>query len=373
MKPLIIDIEGAGREVGRQHAQGAIGLREEVAAWVGSAVEAHPLSSATVRGRLDEVVRSWEQLTPATLDQVAGMAEVYDLSVDDLLVAVLGAYLRSRDRAHGPAEGCTTFATTGESPLLVKNRDNDVAYLHLQTVLRVRPPQGHPWLALSTAGAPGVHSSGMNDVGLCVVDTHVPSSDVGPGVPRFSSMMHLLEQCSTTGEAVDYLLATPQMGLGNLTLLDAQGAAAVVECGYNSTVVAMATGGPDESPTGGPDESPAGGVLATNHHITPVLAGCLLEPPEGTPAANSRARRDVVETFLTCPGATTDLAAVKELVASHVGDDGTGNAPGSVCQHGPDLKSETIATTIYDPVGRHLDLCLGRPCTDPYVRIAVTG
>jgi len=364
MQPLIIDIQGANREVGRQHALGAIRMREGVASWVRSATEAHPLTDGTVRDRLDEVVRAWEDLTPATLDQVAGMAEVYELPAEELLVAALGTYLRCLDRTHGPAEGCTTFATTGETPLLVKNRDNVPGFLHQQTVLRVRPLSGHQWLALSTAGAPGVHSSGMNDVGLAVADTHVPSSDVGPGMPRYASMMHVLEQCATTGEAIDYLLETPQMGLGNLTLLDAHGYSAIVECGYNSTVVAMTS-----RDTG---EAVGRGVLATNHHTSPVLASCLLEPPGNTPAANSRARHDVVERFLNRPSATTDLAAVQQLVASHVGDDGTGNASGSVCQHGPDLESETISTAIFDPVGRHVDLCLGRPCMDDYTRIPVT-
>ncbi|WP_256840603.1 C45 family autoproteolytic acyltransferase/hydolase [Ornithinimicrobium faecis] len=361
---MIIELHGDNREIGRQHARGAIDMREEVASSVRSAAEAHPLTDATVRAQVDEVVRAWEDLTPATLEQIAGMADVYDLPADGLLVAALGTYLRCLDRTHGPAEGCTTFATTGSAPLLVKNRDNVPGFVNRQTVLRVRPTHGHQWLALSTAGAPGVHSSGMNEFGLSVADTHVPSTDVGPGVPRFASMMHLLEQCTTTGEAVDYLLGTPQMGLGNLTLLDAGGESAVVECGYRSTVVAMSSHDPESSTPGG--------VLATNHHITPALATCLLEPPSNTPASNSRARHEVVETFLTRPEATFDLASVQSLVASHVGDDGVGDIPGSVCQHGPNVRSETISTTIFDPVARHLDLCLGRPCSDEYTRIPVT-
>lgn len=363
MEPLIIEAHGNNREIGRQHALGAIGMREEVASFVRSTGEAHPLTDLRVRTWLDEVVRAWEDLTPATLDQIAGMAEVYDLPADGLLVASLGTYLRCLERTHGPAEGCTTFATTGPAPLLAKNRDNVPGFLNRQTVLRVRPTQGHQWLALSTAGAPGVHSAGMNEFGLSVADTHVPSTDVGPGVPRFASMMHLLEQCTTTGEAIDYLLGTPQMGLGNLTLLDAGGQAAVVECGYRSTVVAMSSGAPETSTPGG--------VLATNHHTTPTLATCLLEPPSNTPASNSRARHRVVEEFLTRPEATFDLTSVQRVMASHIGDDGVGDIPGSVCQHGPDVRSETISTTIFDPAARHLHLCLGRPCTDGYTRIPV--
>src|SRR5699024_1000971 len=147
-------------------------------------------------------------------------------------------------------------------------------------------------------------------------------------------------------------------------LLDAEGESAVVECAYRSTVVAMSSRATAASTPGG--------VLATNHHTTPALASCLLEQPSNTPASNSRARHEVVEQFLTRPGATFDLASVQGIMESHMGEDGVGDLPGSVCQHGPDVRSETISTTFFDPVARHLDLCLGRPCTDGYTRIPVT-
>lgn len=361
-QPRVIDARGSNREIGRQHALGSRDLRDAVAGWAGRAVADYPLGDPTVRQRVDEVAGAWRELTPGTLEQIDGMAEVYDLPAEQLLTAVLTTYLRSLERTHGPAEGCTTFAVTGEHPLLVKNRDNDRHFLPMQTVLRVQPEHGHPWLALTTAGAPGVHSSGMNARGLSVADTHVPSSDVGPGVPRFSSMMHLLEQCATTQEAVDYLLSTPQMGLGNLTLLDAEGRAAVVECGYRTTAV-VSTAGPSND---------GSGVVATNHHTDPVLSSCLLEPEDGTPGANSRARATVVGDYLARTGnAAPDHAAVRALAGSHTGFDGDNTREGSLCQHGPDLKAETISTVVFDPQRRTMDLCLGRPCSEPFTSISL--
>ncbi|MFK5635871.1 MULTISPECIES: C45 family autoproteolytic acyltransferase/hydolase [unclassified Ornithinimicrobium] len=368
MKPLIIDAHGSNLEIGRQHARGSLAMRDDVLQWAQAAVSDYPSDDETVRRRIDEVATAWRDLTPGTLEQIEGMAEVYEIPRDSLLTAVLGTYLRSLARTRGPAEGCTTFAVTGEHPFLVKNRDNDRHFLPMQTVLRVRPQSGHPWVALTTAGAPGVHSSGMNALGLCVADTHVPSSDVGPGVPRFASMMHLLELCATTEEALDYLGRTPQMGLGNLTLLDGAGSAAVVECGYRHTKV-VARAGPGQDPGGN-------GVVTTNHHIHPVLSACLLEPEDGTPGANSRARATVVADHLSKTASVASdpdaaLVAVRELAGSHVGFENSTTRAGSLCQHGKDLKAETISTAIFDPVNRSMDLCLGRPCTDPYTRIPV--
>lgn len=360
MHPLVIDVRGSDLEIGRQHAQGSFHLRPAVAEWVEAALEKRRPDDPVVEERLDEVTRAWQLLTPGTLEQIAGMADVYDLPAHGLLTAVLETYLASRDTEAGPPDGCTAFAVSGRGhPMLSKNRDNDRRFLGMQTVLRARPEHGHAWLALSTAGAPGVHSSGMNELGLCVADTHVPSADVGPGVPRFAAMMHLLQQCSTVAEAVEYLAQTPQMGLGTLTLVDAGGDLAVVECAYSgSKVLPRAVGA-------GPDRA----VLATNHFVSPVLAGSLLEPEAGTPGASSRgrwgqARQTLSQWAMEMP---SDTSPLRRLAGSHVGDDGTD--PASLCQHGPGLKAETISTAVYDSVDRRLDLCLGTPCSAPFTSV----
>src|SRR5690625_4854599 len=165
------------------------------------------------------------------------MAEVCEISARALLAASLGTYVRSLDLCLGVPVACTTMAAPGSRPVLMKTRANESRFLPMQTILRVRPKQGHPWLALSTAGAPAVHSSGINAAGLAIADTHVASRDIGPGVPRFSSMMHILEECTTTAEAVEYLRTVPQMGLGNLTMVDAEGHTAVVECAFSGSAV----------------------------------------------------------------------------------------------------------------------------------------
>lgn len=373
MSPLVIDAAGEDLAVGRAHAAGSIGMRPAVADFAAATRATYPPTDPSVRARVQEVREAWQELTPGTLAQIEGMAQVYQIPSEDLLTTVLGTYLKSGDRAAGrargdspdvPSDGCTTLALTGERPLLAKNRDNDPRYLDLQTVLRVRPEQGYRWLALSTAGAPGVHSSGMNEVGLSVADTHVASSDVGPGMPRFSTMMHVLQECRTTAEAVERMLSTPQMGLGTITVVDEQGEAAVVECGYRTTVLAPPTPGTT------PDQA-GSGVVATNHYTDAVLSTCGLGPEDGTPAVSSLARRTAVDRLLSGPG--VGRAEVKQILSSHIGFDGVDGQEGSVCQHGPGLRSETISTIIFDPVARRLDLCLGRPCTDGFTRIPVLG
>lgn len=392
MQPLVIDAAGDDLAIGRAHAAGSMGMRPALAQFAAATRATYPPTDPSVRERVQEVREAWAELTPGTLAQIDGMAQVYQIPSDDLLTTVLGTYLRSGDRAavrpsdgcfgrpsSGPADlpsdGCTTVALTGEHPLLAKNRDNDPRYLDLQTVLRVRPDQGYRWLALSTAGAPGVHSSGMNEVGLSVADTHVASSDIGPGMPRFASMMHVLQECRTTAEALDRILTTPQMGLGTITVVDEHGEAAVVECGFRTTTVAGAAAPAGSAPPStrepADQRSPGAGVVATNHYTDAVLSSCGLGPEDGTPAVSSQARRAAADRLLS--QGPVDAADVRALLSSHLDFDGEHGAEGSVCQHGPSLRSETISTVIFDPAARHLDLCLGRPCRASFHRIPVLG
>ncbi|HLS25288.1 MAG TPA: C45 family peptidase [Beutenbergiaceae bacterium] len=415
----VIDASGSNTDIGTAHARATEHLRPRVQEWVDSTLATYPLDDPTVERRLDDVIRAWQDLTPGTVEQVGAMAEVYQIPARALLAASLGTYMRSLDRSLGVTDGCTTMAAPGSRPVLMKNRDNESRFLPMQTILRVRPKQGHPWLALSTAGAPAVHSSGINAAGLAIADTHVASRDIGPGVPRFSSMMHILEECTTTAEAVEYLRTVPQMGLGNLTMVDAEGHTAVVECAFSGSAVihdvlgdrddsgdgdgpgggnglgvsgsgglrvgGSGVGGPGGLGVGGPGgDFPRGAVVATNHYVDPGLVSSLLEPEQGTPGADSRARRETVTTQLRQWGAgpdlaaAPDLAAVRALAATHFwpadAEPGQGEpAPGSLCKHGASARSETISTAVFDPVARTVDLCLGRPCEAPFVRIGFDG
>lgn len=339
----VIDVHGSDLEQGRQHAATTAHLRDQVASWVAAALTAYPLSDRGHRRRLDEVISAWGRLTPQTLEQIAGMAQVYRLDQEALTLAVLTTYFSSADRAAAPmGEGCSVFGIPRQRPMLVKNRDNDRRFLGMQTVLRSTGDGDYPVLALSTAGAPGVHSSGMNQAGLSVADTHVPSSDVGPGVPRFATMMHVLRRCARVGEAVEWIMSTPQMGLGTLTLIDSTGDMAVVECGYRISQVRGAQS--------------AGYVVATNHFRGDELASTLLPPVPGQPASTTRDRHGVLTGQLV-RGGDFSTAQLWQVAASHDG-------PGSICVHTDrgGRGSQTVSTVIFDPRRARMLLGLGLPC-----------
>lgn len=355
----VVDVAGSHREIGRQHGQAV----QSLAPMIRAAAERHqaevPLPAEARRARLAELRAALERHSPATLEQIAGLAEGMDIDPDVLFGAATASYLHNLARAGhpGPEEGCTTWAASGAAtwdgtPLLVKNRDYRLDHLSLQIVLRVRPERGIPWCAVTSAGAPGVYSSGMNAAGLAIADTHVPSRDLGPGLPRYSLMLHVLEEHETVDSALAYLASVPMQGTGNLVLADAHGTLATVECGYHTRAIVRRAGD---------------AVVATNHFVSPALADAYIEAwPDA--AEHSRRRYAAVQTALAEAAGQVDPAFARALMARHDGP------VGSICVHRtPERASETISCTIFRPADRLLEIAHGLPCASPYQTIPVVA
>lgn len=345
MEPIpAITVHGSAREVGRAHAEGTLQSRDALLAIVESAKMRFPIEQ--VGGELARVVHSLQQHSPDTLEQVAGMSEVFGIDEQDLLHTVLPTYFLSRSRSLNrgePAadEGCSTYAFSHEGgSVLVKNRDTSQQFLSLQTVLHVSSPDTYSWSALSTVGAPGVHSGGVNEHGLGVVDTHVPSSNSGPGVPRFSMMMHMLQHCRTVDGAETLHRSLPSMGYGNLVLLDARGDKLVIESGYQHS---------------GYRKTRGDFLIATNHFVEEGMEATCLEPVDGFAGADTRMRKQRLEELVPEAGAQTLIDPLWPLQWHE--EAGTG----SVCVHSHKA-SETISSIVIRPTRASLGVALGKPC-----------
>lgn len=338
----LAEATGTPANVGRIHAQATMRLVDDVAAWIEHVSARHPLRDPTVRGHLGDVERTLEKHAPGTLEQLSAMGAEYQLPPEGLLLANLGSYLDCLLGVPGHAtvedlDGCSTVAWSGGDggPVLAKNRDNNRRFLHMQTVLRVTPDGGLRWLALSTAGAPDAHSSGVNERGLIVADTHVPSKDVGPGLPRFTIMAQVLERCADLDSALDLVQGVPHLGLGNLILADENGQIAVVESGHRTVCVRRRS---------------HGYLSATNHftddeHI--IAAG---EPGTSGRGADSRRRLESVEAAAASARGHDLEGAAERLLLDPV-----------VCQRRPDAEWLTTSTAIYSARKRTMRLRVGDP------------
>ncbi|MCL7453792.1 MAG: C45 family peptidase, partial [Anaerolineae bacterium] len=200
----MLTLQGDPFTMGQQHGQQVLHLRPQIAEAV--AARFRQLDEDGPDPRFEALVQDTrtllEEIDAPLLAMIRGQAQALAFEFDVLLRYNLIAFLRDdllvRRIDALATEGCTTWAasgsaTVGGEPVLAKNRDYRADHLPLQTVVSATPGSGYPYLYVSSAGSPGVFSAGMNQAGLAVADTHVYSTDLGPGLPSYALMMHVLE------------------------------------------------------------------------------------------------------------------------------------------------------------------------------------
>jgi isopenicillin-N N-acyltransferase-like protein len=290
-----------------------------------------------------------EEVDAPLLAMIRGQAEALAFDFDILLRYNLIAFLRDDllVRRALAAEGCTTWAASGSAvvggqPILAKNRDYRPDHLPLQNVVRATPDTGYSYLYVSSAGSPGVFSAGINQAGLAIADTHVYSTDLGPGLPSYALMMHTLEGHDRVSSALDYLRAAPRLGRNNLILADATGHLAVFEGGHTRY---------------GLFESHDGALVNTNHFASDEMRGCFaaVDPPQAR--GRSLGRYEIVSHALAAAHGRIDTAFAQGLAATHDGP------LSSICCHPEaDTNATTISASIFLPRQRQMVFCHGLPC-----------
>ncbi|MBC7098582.1 hypothetical protein H5T52_05630 [Candidatus Bipolaricaulota bacterium] len=284
-----------------------------------------------------------EREAPWVGDWIRGLAEALPLPEEELWLYNLGSYFRDLARIRGAPEGCSTFAvsSTQDGPLLAKNRDCPASMGPWQVWVRVRPGAGLGWLALSSYGVAGASSSGMNEAGLAVADTHVYSRDVGRGLPRFALMAEILMRCRTVGEALAFLSRAPVMGRGNLLLADGEGALGLAELGHCRLALRRLV---------------AGFLVNTNHFTDPALADAFVEVNPPALVGTSQARYARLVELLSEQGGR-GLEAAKRVLGWH------GGPVDSICRHeGLEPPYRTISAAIYLLRARTCVYTGGYPC-----------
>jgi len=307
-------------------------------------VKSLPIYTEQASNKVFTLLKEW---SPGITEWADGMASKLGIPAKELFLFSIGGYFSDMAYAFDRRrDGCSTFSVSlsDQGPILAKNRDSKSAYGPWQVAIRVHPQKGFGYLAMTTYGVPGVNSSGMNQHGLAVADTHVTSSDIGPGLPRFALTEKILTQCTRVDEALGMIMKEPLMGRGNLILADAQGAIGVAELGHRTRAVRSGI---------------SGYLINTNHFTDPLLQSAFLDTNPASLKATSQARYSRLSELLSTGDLT--LAAAKQIMAYH------GGALDSLCRHA-ELESphRTISTVFYLPQQRKMIFFGGYPCMAQY-------
>ena len=345
----VLSLYGDHYQMGLQHGRQVYDLRPMIMSSIGTRLEGLTRTGGLNAQVIAQVENAWNESARTTMDMLKGIGEKLELPFAQLFHYTLASYLDDLLLAKTQTDGCTGWAaarseTQDGAPMLVKNRDYFEGHIPMRAVAYATPQNGYRYIYVTSAGSPGVFSSGMNEYGLAVADTHVPSRDIGPGLARFTLMMELLEQQTNVREAITFLQRVKCMGAGNLILADAQGDMVVIENGFRHCGVI---------------ESTQDIIVTTNHFVSPELRGQhILKINVRETYDETRDRYATAKSLLEQSRGMLDVKQAKRIVSYH--------GPTALCRHRPKNDSDTISAAIYLPVQRQLLFCNGWPCQGSY-------
>ncbi len=248
--------------------------------------------------------------------------------------------------AFNAVPSCTAMAVAGEGGELFVGATLDVQESQRQfcCVHRSTDEAGRQIVSSLWAGTLWV-KDGLNSDGLAIAVTSAPRIDGqhGHGLPQHMAAYAILALCSDVPEALGLLSDTTCSGKGiNMVLADREGRVAAIEKSYDRQ---------------GVSQGRLTSLFRTNHFVTPEMTA-FTKPDED----NSRARFKLLTEELAARRFADPEAVVRRLVASH--------GEGGVCQHEVG-DFDTKSSSIVNPVDGWIEVCGGKPCTDPFVRFEV--
>lgn len=213
IKPWRVDIlqcRGSSYDVGRQMAGGFLKTTRGRA--FGRRKERRPFAFS-----LRNAEATLKAYAPNIWEELHGLADGLTIPFERAVAEY------SNGRLRYPKRGCSAVMTAG---LYGRNYDYDARHYD-RLLVAVQPKGVHASIGFSDRFTGRV--DGMNEHGLCVGLHMVNEATWQPGLVCILIVRMVLDQCATTREAIALLRRIPH-GLGfNYSLIDAAGAAAVVE------------------------------------------------------------------------------------------------------------------------------------------------
>src|SRR5882672_2686369 len=220
-KPWRVDVlecRGSSYDVGKQMAEGF--LKTPRGRAFGRRRERRPFAFS-----LKNAQAALRTYAPNIWEELHGLADGLKIPLERAVAEY------SNGRLRYPPRGCSAVMSAG---LYGRNYDYDVRRYD-RILVAVHPKGVHASIGFSDRFTGRV--DGMNEHGLCAGLHQVSQAASRPGLVCILIVRIVLDQCATTREAVALLRRTPHGLSFNYSLMDAGGAAAVVEASPAAVVV----------------------------------------------------------------------------------------------------------------------------------------
>jgi isopenicillin-N N-acyltransferase like protein len=353
------EFSGSNREIGRQHGQLAGDLVHQHLNMALGKLEAKGVDHAIARERARLYIPFIEKHAPHFAEELTGLAEGAEFSVEDAYILQLRAELAVAPDEDGTEEAamarevmaheCTTFAISGKHtadgvPIAGQNADLPAGTRDVGIVMSVRPDNHPSLLMLTPAGQ--ISYIGINDQGMSVFANFLNTGNWRAGFPRYLLSRSVLEHDSISA-ALARLSVIPRASSRNVLMMERSG---------NSVDIEMAVEREARI-------EPQDGVLAhSNHFVAEELHDCETSTPDRM--NNSCLRLDRMTEMILADSGTITPERTMEYCRDRE------NAPDAICRHHGDGPADyiTFASVIARPSRGEMWVAVGPPDQYDYTR-----
>ncbi len=268
---------------------------------------------------------------PEILEELQGFAEGCKISYEDLKAF----FLTLGTEEHN---SCSIFAASSPYPILGRNYDFYYSYKKYAETRLTMPRDAYWSLGNSTIFIG--KEDGVNEAGLAIAMSTVPTRESKPGVNWFIAVRAVLDKCASVAEATKLLLNVQFSTGNNYLLVDETEDMAVVEASSQGVRVR---------------EKPKKGFLvATNHFLHPEMKDA--ENVRKRPPTSATRYKRITELINLNNGEVNSKLA-KKILSDH---------KGHVCSHAEAIKLGTLWSLIALPHDRKALIAEGHPCKAHY-------
>lgn len=172
----------------------------------------------------------YKKYYPEILTEIKGIADGQQIAYEDLLVFLLSMYCFEFNNK------CTCITiSNNDNIILGRNSDFLVGLEKLYMNCLYNLKDCYSFNGNTTAFVE--MEDGINEHGLAVGMTFIYPKIIRPGINAGMIVRYILEKCQTTKEAIKFLKMIPIASNQTITLADATGDIAIVECNSQNVVV----------------------------------------------------------------------------------------------------------------------------------------
>lgn len=279
----------------------------------------------------------YREFFPEILEEIQGLSDGQNCELEALQAVLLSMY------AIPPSCGCSCFAVSdGNHILLARNSDFLTELEKLNTNVMYRFSNGSYHFTGNTTAFVEVED-GVNEHGLAVGLTSVYPVTVRPGFNAGMLLRFFLEKCRTTEEAVHHIQHLPISSAQTITVADAKGTIALIECNSENTAILYPS-----------KEQPF--VCATNIFHSPIMR--TLQDLNIDNWQSQRRYNTLIQTLNNAKD-KMNIQLAKDLLAGK---------NGFLCQYNRTTGKDTVWSVIYDLKEKSIYRAEGNPGRKQFIQ-----